>query len=216
MLWALLSLLALLLPSPMPRGPKQPRRGPATATLLSENLLKPANDHRHYRLLELSNQMRVLLISDPEMEDEEETAAGGGSAMEEEEGEEEDGEDGEEGEEGSGSDDEDEEEDEEGEEGEEEEGEDGAGGAGGGGSAGKKAAVAICVGVGYLCDPRHAGSNGVPIDGLAHFVEHMLFMGTAAYPTENEWSKFLAERGGEDNGETDAETTTCFFDVNPR
>lgn len=221
MLLALLSILALPTPSRMPRGPKQPRRGPAAPTLLSQSLLKPANDHRHYRLLQLSNEMRVLLVSDPEMEEEPAAgaagtpggAAGGGSPMEEDE----DGDDGEEDEESSGSDDGDSEDsgEEDEEEGEEEGGE-GPAGAKGGESVGKKAAVAICVGVGYLSDPRRAGPNGVPLDGLAHFVEHMLFMGTAGYPAENEWSRFLAERGGEDNGETDAETTTCFFDVNPR
>jgi secreted Zn-dependent insulinase-like peptidase len=72
----------------------------------------------------------------------------------------------------------------------------------------KMAACAICVGVGYLCDPPE-------VQGLAHFVEHMLFMGTAEHPKENGWSEFLASHGGEDNGETSAEHTACFFDVHP-
>ena len=73
---------------------------------------------------------------------------------------------------------------------------------------GKKAACALCVGVGSLCDPPQ-------LDGLAHFTEHMVFMGTERYPDENEWAAFLAKRGGEDNGETDAETTLFYFDVHP-
>ena len=64
------------------------------------------------------------------------------------------------------------------------------------------------LGVGYLCDPPE-------VQGLAHFVEHMLFMGTADHPRENGWSEFLASHGGEDNGETAAETTACYFDVHP-
>ena len=43
----------------------------------------------------------------------------------------------------------------------------------------------------------------------------MVFMGTESFPNENEWSSYLAERGGEDNGETALETTTCDFDVQP-
>ena len=64
------------------------------------------------------------------------------------------------------------------------------------------------MGVGSLCDPNE-------LDGLAHFTEHMVFMGTSKYPNENEWSAFLAEHGGEDNGETGLETTTVYFDVHP-
>ena len=72
----------------------------------------------------------------------------------------------------------------------------------------RMAACAMCVGVGYLSDPP-------AVPGLAHFVEHMLFMGTARYPRENGWSEFLASHGGEDNGETSAESTVCYFDVHP-
>lgn len=36
--------------------------------------------------------------------------------------------------------------------------------------------------VGYFSDPDH-------IPGLAHFLEHLLFMGTDRYPSENEYGK---------------------------
>lgn len=36
--------------------------------------------------------------------------------------------------------------------------------------------------VGYFSDP-----DGIP--GLAHFLEHLLFMGTEKYPSENEYSQ---------------------------
>ncbi|KAF6174382.1 hypothetical protein GIB67_027853 [Kingdonia uniflora] len=44
------------------------------------------------------------------------------------------------------------------------------------------AAAALCVGMGSFSDPIEA-------QGLAHFLEHMLFMGSAEFPDENEvWS----------------------------
>ena len=67
---------------------------------------------------------------------------------------------------------------------------------------------ALTVGVGYLSEPLELG-------GLAHFTEHMVFMGNEKYPDENSWGAFLAERGGADNGETDAEHTAFYFDVQP-
>ena len=70
----------------------------------------------------------------------------------------------------------------------------------------KKAAAALCVGVGSLSDPRTL-EDGFGLEGLAHFVEHMLFMGTVPYPDENGWSAFLSSHGGEDNGETHSEAT---------
>ena len=33
-------------------------------------------------------------------------------------------------------------------------------------------------------------------DGLAHFCEHMLFLGTRKYPEENHYSKFIKMHGG--------------------
>jgi len=32
--------------------------------------------------------------------------------------------------------------------------------------------------------------------GLAHFLEHMLFMGTEKYPDEDDYSSFLSQHGG--------------------
>lgn len=52
------------------------------------------------------------------------------------------------------------------------------------------------------------------IKGIAHFLEHMLFMGTEKYPDENEYSKFLSAHGGASNAYTDSEDTVYYFDVN--
>ncbi len=32
--------------------------------------------------------------------------------------------------------------------------------------------------------------------GLAHFCEHMLFLGTERYPGENDYTSYLSEHGG--------------------
>ncbi|PLX87677.1 MAG: insulinase family protein [Desulfuromonas sp.] len=50
-------------------------------------------------------------------------------------------------------------------------------------------------------DPREAG--------IAHFLEHMLFRGTAEYPTSQELERAFETLGGAVNASTDAETT-CF------
>ncbi|CAM6083277.1 unnamed protein product [Calypogeia fissa] len=71
----------------------------------------------------------------------------------------------------------------------------------------KKAAAAMCVGVGSFSDPQDA-------QGLAHFLEHMLFMGSSKFPDENEYDFFLSKHGGGSNAFTDTEYTCYHFDVN--
>jgi len=56
----------------------------------------------------------------------------------------------------------------------------------------------------------------VELPGLAHFLEHMLFMGTEKYPEENDYSKFLAENGGSSNAYTSSDHTNYYFDVSPK
>jgi len=43
----------------------------------------------------------------------------------------------------------------------------------------------------------HVGacSDPVEVPGLAHFCEHMLFLGTERYPEEDSFSKFLSSNG---------------------
>lgn len=69
-----------------------------------------------------------------------------------------------------------------------------------------KASAAMDVRVGHLSDP-----SDVP--GLAHFLEHMLFMGTTKYPDENDYNVYLNQNGGSSNAFTDMESTNYFFDV---
>ncbi|XP_065087542.1 insulin-degrading enzyme [Ochlerotatus camptorhynchus] len=71
-----------------------------------------------------------------------------------------------------------------------------------------KSAAALSVEVGHLSDPDE-------IPGLAHFCEHMLFLGTKKYVNENDYMSFLSENGGSSNAATYADTTKYYFDVVP-
>lgn len=61
-----------------------------------------------------------------------------------------------------------------------------------------------------------AGSWQEPdqMPGLAHFLEHMLFLGTSQYPEESEFGHYLAEHGGETNAFTHGDYTSYMFYVN--
>lgn len=67
-------------------------------------------------------------------------------------------------------------------------------------------ACSLTVGVGSYDEPQNIG-------GLAHFLEHMLFMGSEKYPGEGEYNQFITANGGGNNAETCNEHTVYFFDV---
>lgn len=58
--------------------------------------------------------------------------------------------------------------------------------------------------IGFENDP-------VKFKGLAHLLEHMMFMGTTTYPDENEFSKMLAIYNGSHNAFTDFQETCYYF-----
>ncbi|CAG9319174.1 unnamed protein product [Blepharisma stoltei] len=68
------------------------------------------------------------------------------------------------------------------------------------------AAASVDVNVGSQSDPKST-------QGLAHFLEHMLFLGTEKYPVENYYSSFLSENAGSDNAYTGTEDTNFHFKV---
>jgi len=80
----------------------------------------------------------------------------------------------------------------------------------------EKSAACMFVATGSLCDPI-----GIPekdgthrkIDGLAHFTEHMLFLGTKKYPNESHYKQFLAQHGGSCNAATGEDYTYYYFTV---
>lgn len=104
------------------------------------DIIKSQNDDRTYRYLELPNQLRVLLISDPRTE---------------------------------------------------------------------KSAASLDVNTGSRDDPAER-------PGLAHFLEHMLFLGTQKYPKAGEYQAFISAHGGNHNAYTSLEHTNYFFDIDPQ
>ena len=69
-----------------------------------------------------------------------------------------------------------------------------------------RSSAAISVGVGYLYDP-------IDKAGLAHYLEHMLFLGTKKYPQVDSYKKFLSEHSGLSNAYTSGSITNYFFQV---
>ena len=49
--------------------------------------------------------------------------------------------------------------------------------------------------------------------GIAHFVEHVLFIGTDKYPVVDEFGEFVLKHGGDTNAYTEVDRTTYYFDI---
>lgn len=58
------------------------------------------------------------------------------------------------------------------------------------------------------------GSNADTVPGIAHFLEHMLFYASEAYPEEDYFRAFIQSHNGYTNAYTDKEETNFFFTVN--
>ncbi|XP_072378295.1 nardilysin-like [Diabrotica undecimpunctata] len=69
----------------------------------------------------------------------------------------------------------------------------------------KMAAATLQIGAGCLCDP-------VEILGLSHFLEHMVFMGSEKFPSENDFDSFIRKGGGSTNAWTEYEETSFYFE----
>jgi insulysin len=69
-------------------------------------------------------------------------------------------------------------------------------------------AGAVHIKAGHFDDPEDR-------PGLAHFNEHMLFLGTSKYPNENDFETFVGKNGGNTNAYTDMEDTNYYFSVAP-
>lgn len=69
-----------------------------------------------------------------------------------------------------------------------------------------KSSAALAVGVGSYSDPDDR-------KGLAHFLEHMLFLGTEKYPDETDYGNYLKSNGGYNNAYTAGELTNYHFEI---
>jgi insulysin len=108
-------------------------------TLTDSNKLKKSiNDKRDYKMIELENKLKVLIISDPKA---------------------------------------------------------------------SNSAASLSVGIGSLDEGK--------IHGLAHFLEHMLFMGSKKYPDENDYGETISKYGGYSNAYTADDHTCYYFSVPP-
>jgi insulysin len=83
----------------------------------------------------------------------------------------------------------------------------------------KKSLVSLSVGVGSMEDPygdvgtksdKRTGKNK---EGLAHFTEHMLFLGTKKYPEVGSYPLFFSVNQGMSNAYTSSENTNYQFQV---
>ena len=70
----------------------------------------------------------------------------------------------------------------------------------------EKSYASVSVNIGSYANPKE-------YNGLAHFLEHMLFMGSKKYPDENHFSKRVNEYGGYSNAYTTVNNTTYFFNT---
>lgn len=70
------------------------------------------------------------------------------------------------------------------------------------------AAAHMLVGKGSFDEPQD-------MPGLAHFCEHMLFLGTQKYPEPDSFRNFVQSHGGETNAMTKNESTEYFFHIRP-
>jgi len=67
-----------------------------------------------------------------------------------------------------------------------------------------RSAAALSVGVGHLYDPWEK-------QGLAHYLEHMLFLGTKKYPQVSSFKDYLNAHSGRSNAYTGGNITNYFF-----
>lgn len=71
-----------------------------------------------------------------------------------------------------------------------------------------KAAASMNVRVGSAQDPDD-------LQGLAHYLEHMLFLGTEPYPESDAYQRYISNNAGSHNAFTAQQDTNYFFDIAP-
>ncbi|MCH8882347.1 MAG: insulinase family protein [SAR324 cluster bacterium] len=70
----------------------------------------------------------------------------------------------------------------------------------------ERSAASLSVGMGSLSDPKNR-------PGMAHFLEHMLFLGTEKYPEPEGYQQFVTQHAGFTNAYTADDHTNYFFQV---
>ncbi len=70
-----------------------------------------------------------------------------------------------------------------------------------------KSAASLSVGVGLMHDPMTQ-------QGMAHYLEHMLFLGTERFPDPEGYNNFMTQNGGSSNAYTWMDITNYMFEIN--
>ncbi|MBU1438129.1 MAG: insulinase family protein, partial [Gammaproteobacteria bacterium] len=73
----------------------------------------------------------------------------------------------------------------------------------------EKSAAAMAVNVGHFDDPTDR-------EGLAHFLEHLVFLGSQDFPESGGYQQFIAAHGGSHNAWTGTEHSCFYFDIDQR
>ena len=69
-----------------------------------------------------------------------------------------------------------------------------------------KSIISVAIKIGSIANPKE-------YQGLAHFLEHMLFLGSGKYPEEDAYEKAVKKYGGTSNAYTDSFQTVYYFSV---
>ncbi len=69
-----------------------------------------------------------------------------------------------------------------------------------------KSSAVLTVRAGSWAEPRQ-------FPGLAHFLEHMLFLGTKTYPRESDYDRYITQHGGNANAFTASDHTSYLFSI---
>ena len=70
----------------------------------------------------------------------------------------------------------------------------------------RQSSAAMAVNVGQWNDPE-------AYPGMAHFCEHMLFMGSKKYPDENYFTQLIHDHGGSNNAYTKTDRTVYMYSI---
>ncbi len=73
----------------------------------------------------------------------------------------------------------------------------------------EKSAAAMAVNVGHFDDP-------IDREGLAHFLEHLVFLGSTKFPDPADYQQFIAAKGGSHNAWTGTEHSCFYFDIDDK
>ena len=63
--------------------------------------------------------------------------------------------------------------------------------------------------IGRGCPWCHSCCHVFSVQGLSHYLEHMLFMGSEKFPDENEYDAFLTNNAGSSNAYTELVRASC-------